>query len=404
MPDGRGPTPSVLYSFPEGFLTHAPRLVELRLRVPVLRAFPPSFLGHAPRLEILELEGTHDYYGNLGVPITSLPANFLIHAPRLQHLELGDLEYVKTFPPGFLSGSPQLRYLNLDANGAATLPGDFLTRHPQLEIVRILANNVQALPQGFLSQSPNLMNLMLDLQRVEALPENFLAETSRLWNLELGVHRVEALPPSFLADAPHLTYLYLRALNLTVWPADFLAHALHIQTLGLAMPLLEPTLMPDHHLWNTLQSTSDRVKVIRPDFHLEKTDSYPQCIPSTIKLGDILGGGGTRSGRPGQHVVTRVPLAKSQSLYKLLRHPLQVSDRCPVYGTDVGGLRRPLGSGRVYSCQRTVLGKKPGFQCAQGLRRRLYVPCSVVELSFAYLESGWRSGDARGSRPRYRRL
>ena len=290
QPDGRGSTPSVLYSFPEGFLTHAPRLVELRLRVPALRAFPPSFLGHAPRLEILELKGTHDYYGNIGVQITSLPAKFLTHAPRLRHLDLGDMEYVETFPPGFLSGSPQLRYLNLDANGAASLPADFLTRHPRLERVRILANNVPALPQGFLSQSPNLMDLQLDLQRVEALPENFLAETSRLWNLEIGVHRVEALPPGFLTHAPHLTRLYLRALNLTAWPADFLADAPRIRTLNLAMPLLQPTLMPGHRLWEALQGTSDRVKVILPDpfHHLEGAESHPQCIPSTIKLGDIL--------------------------------------------------------------------------------------------------------------------
>ena len=290
LPDGRVPTPSVLYSFPESFLTQAPRLVELRLEVPSLRTLPPSFLGHAPRLEILELKGTHDYYGNIGVQITSLPANFLTNAPRLQHLDLGDLEYVETFPPGFLSGSPQLRYLNLDANGTASLPADFLTRHPRLERVRILANNVPALPQGFLSHSPNLMDLQLELQRVEALPENFLAETSRLWNLEIGMHRVEALPPGFLADAPHLTHLNLRALNLTAWPADFLAHAPRIRTLGLAMPLLEPLLTPDHRLWNTLQTTSDRVKVIRPDpfHHLERSESHPQCFPSTIKLGDIL--------------------------------------------------------------------------------------------------------------------
>ena len=280
---------SVLYSFPEGFLTHAPRLVELRLTVPSLQALPPSFLDHAPRLEILELEGTHDYYGNIGVPITSLPANFLTYAPRLQHLDLGDLEYVRTFPPGFLSGSPQLRYLNLDANGAATLPADFLARHPRLETVWILANNVPALPQGFLSQSPNLMDLKLDLQRVEALPENFLAETSRLWNLEFGVHRIEALPLGFLADAPHLAHLNLRALNLTAWPADFLVHAPRIRMFGLAMPLLEPTLTPDHRLWDTLQASSNRVKVIQSTpFHLEESDSHPQCIPSTIKLGDIL--------------------------------------------------------------------------------------------------------------------
>ena len=290
LPDGRVPTPSVLYSFPESFLTHAPRLVELRLEVPSLRTLPPSFLGSAPRLEILELKGTHDYYGNIGMQITSLPANFLTNAPRLQHLDLGDLEYVETFPPGFLSGSPQLRYLNLDANGTASLPADFLTRHPRLERVRILANNVPALPQGFLSHSPNLMDLQLELQRVEALPENFLAETSRLWNLEIGMHRVEALPPGFLADVPHLTRLNLRALNLTAWPADFLAHAPRIRTLGLAMPLLEPLLTPDHRLWNTLQTTSDRVKVIRPDpfHHLERSESHPQCLPTTIKLGDIL--------------------------------------------------------------------------------------------------------------------
>ena len=211
---------SYLTLFPEGFLAHAPSLVELRLRVPALRAFPPSFLGHVPRLEILELETTYDLpvSDKENLPIRSLPANFLIHAPRLQHLALEPLRHVASFPPGFLSGSPQLRYLNLDATSVSSLPPDFLSRHPHLETVRLRAQNMTALPRGFLSQSPNLVDVKLDLQRVEALPEGLLADTPRLWNLEIDVHGGEALPAGFLAQTPHLAHLYLRALNLTSWP------------------------------------------------------------------------------------------------------------------------------------------------------------------------------------------
>ena len=303
---------SRLTSFPEGFLTHAPSLVELRLHVPVLRTFPSSFLGHVPRLEMLELEASTDYssfpYPPAKMHVTSLPANFLIHAPRLRYLDLEPLRYVTSFPPGFLSGSPQLRYLNLDASRVSTLPADFLSRHPHLETVRLRANNIPVLPQGFLSQSPNLMDLKIDLQQVDALPEGFLAETSRLWNLEIDVHRVESLPPGFLADVPHLTYLYLRALNLTAWPADFLADAPRIRTLGLAMPLLEPTLTPDHRLWDTLQATSDRVKVIRPDpFYIEEPDMKWECSGTTIKLGTILELWGSAPDDRGRTLLTVIP-------------------------------------------------------------------------------------------------
>ena len=284
---------SSLRSFPEGFLTHAPSLVELRLRVSALKAFPPSFLGHVPRLETLELENvnTHPSPYRLIQNVRSLPANFLIHAPRLRHLDLEPLGHVKAFPQGFLSGSPQLRYLNLDANEAKVLPPDFLSRHPHLETVRLRAQNLTALPRGFLSQSPNLVDVKLDLQRVEALPEGWLAETPRLWNLEIDVHGIEALPAGFLADAPYLAHLNLRALNLTAWPAGFLADAPRIRTLGLAMPLLEPTLTPDHRLWETLQNTSLRVKVIRPDpVSLADPDYWWEfCTLTTIsKLGSIL--------------------------------------------------------------------------------------------------------------------
>ncbi len=283
---GHDSSDSALTSFPEGFLTHAPSLVELRLRVPLLQAFPSSFLGHVPHLETLELETTYDHpslYRKI-LPVTSLPANFLIHAPRLRHLDLEPLGHVKAFPLGFLSGSPQLRYLNLDANEAKALPSGFLGRHPHLETIRLRANHIAALPRGFLSQSPRLADLKLDLQRVEALPEGLLADTPRLWNLEIDVHGVAALPPGFLAHAPHLAHLNLRALNLTAWPADFLAHAPRIQTLGLAMPLLEPTLTPEHRLWETLQATSLRVKVSQPDSVWEPA---PYC-QGDFRLGDIL--------------------------------------------------------------------------------------------------------------------
>ena len=147
-----------------------------------------------------------------------------------------------------------------------------------------------ALPQGFLSRSPHLMNLKLDLKQVEALPDGFLAETPRLWNLEIDVHGVETLPAGFLVNTPHLTNLYLRAHSLTAWPADFLAHAPRIRTLSLAMPLLEPTLTPDHRLWGTLQTTSQRVKVIRPDpvYFDYVNATQPECRGTTIQFGDIL--------------------------------------------------------------------------------------------------------------------
>ncbi|MCY3661071.1 MAG: hypothetical protein OXG36_18865, partial [Caldilineaceae bacterium] len=267
---------SLLRLVPEHFLTHTPRLVELYLSAPALHAFPPSFLAHAPRLEKLELAHGYDYsppYPRVKLPIEALPADFLAHAPRLRHLELASLGNVVEFPQRFLSGSPQLRYLNLDANDAKALPADFLTRHPRLETVRLRAQNVTALPRGFLAQSPNLTDLKLDLQRVEALPEGFLADTPRLWHLEIDVHGVATLPPGFLADVPQLTRLNLRALNLTAWPADFLTHAPRLRTLGLAMPLFEPTLTPDHRLWDTLQADGLRVKVTRPEpFHFEDPD------------------------------------------------------------------------------------------------------------------------------------
>ena len=296
---GHRSSKSALESFPEYFLTHAPSLVELRLRVPALQAFPPSFLGHAPRLETLALETTlepmytrRSFYKEK-LRITSLPANFLIHVPRLRHLDLEPLGHVKAFPPGFLSGSPQLRYLNLDARSVSSLPPDFLNRYPHLETVRLRAQNMPILPRGFLSRSPRLMDLKLDLQRVEALPEGFLADTPRLWNLELDVQGIETLPTGFLTEVPQLAHLNLRAHNLPAWPADFLAHAPRIQTLSLAMPLLEPTLTPDHRLWELLQATSLRVKVTRPDpVYYDYYDyfgyTHPECGGGTILLGNIL--------------------------------------------------------------------------------------------------------------------
>ncbi|MDE0672103.1 MAG: hypothetical protein OXH72_10220, partial [Caldilineaceae bacterium] len=283
-----GGTPSVLYRFPEHLLTYAPNLVELHLRVPSLQVLPPSFLAHTPRLEKLVLEGTHDYYGKVDVPITSVPANFLTHAPRLRHLDLAALGFVNALPSNFLTHSVELRYLNLDANGVSSLPADFLAYHPRLESVRILANRIPILSTGFLSQSSRLVSLQLDLQKVEALPEDFLTETPRLQNVEVGVNRIGALPTGFLADAPHLVHLRLRALNLTAWPTNFLADAPLIQTLSLAMPLLEPTLKPDHRLWDVLQATSTRVKVTQPNPYYLEPDFEGVCVPSTMEFGDIL--------------------------------------------------------------------------------------------------------------------
>ena len=290
-----------LKSLPEGFLTHVPRLVELRLYVPELRTLPTAFLVHAPRLEKLELAySAYEYsYSNSNVlglvkhvtPITSLPVHFLSRAPRLRSLNLQS-GLVAEFPPGFLAQSPQLRHLNLDANGVTALPTDFLAHHPRLETVRLQARHIPVLPPGFLAQSPNLISLKLDLQQVEALPESLLTQATRLHEVELGVNRVETLPAGFLARVPHLAHLQLRALSLAVLPTGFLAHAPRVRTLGLALPLLEPTLKPSHRLWDLLQTTSTRVKVTRPNpvyFTIHHGDPHP--CPLAVKavvFGDIL--------------------------------------------------------------------------------------------------------------------
>ena len=196
--------------------------------------------------------------------------------------------FVDALPSNFLTHSVELRYLNLDANGVSSLPADFLAYHPRLESVRILANRIPMLSTGFLSQSSRLVLLQLDLQRVEALPAGFLSETPLLQNVEVGVNRIGFLPTGFLADAPHLVHLRLRALNLTAWPTDFLADAPLIQTLSLAMPLLEPTLKPDHRLWDVLQTTSTRVKVTQSNPYYLEPDFEGVCVPSTMEFGDIL--------------------------------------------------------------------------------------------------------------------
>ena len=252
----------------------------------------------------------------------------LIHAPRLRHLDLEPLGHVASFPPGFLSGSPQLRYLNLDATGVSSLQPDFLGRHPHLETVRLRAQNMTALPRCFLAQSPNLMDLKLGLQRVEALPEGWLAETPRLWNLEIDVHGIEALP------------------------AGFLAHAPRIRTLGLAMPLLEPTLTPEHRLWETLQTTSLRVKVTRSDpvyfnYYDYFGHAHPECRGGWHQVRGHSGGSGARTGRPRPHTVDRNPLAGTRALCDLLGTLLSIPGRCRLYGTDARCLRCRLGSGGV---------------------------------------------------------
>ena len=298
--------PPGLTSLPVGFLSHAPRLVELHLHVPRLRALPPGFLAHTPHLETLELDYSRyelDFSGFANVlklikevtPLTALPEGFLSHTPRLRQLKL-ELGLVTAFPEDFLAHAPLLRHLSLDANGVSALPPDFLARHPELETVRLLANGVADLTRGFLDRSPNLRSLLLDLQQVEVLPEGFLTRAPRLHEVELGVNRVAALPADFLAHTPHLVHLDLRALNLTALPADFLADAPRLRTLGLAMPLLEPTLTPGHRLWDTLQAASLRVKVTRPDPVLFKPrasawGSLCENMPLSdidVQVGDIL--------------------------------------------------------------------------------------------------------------------
>ena len=292
-----------LEALPTGFLTHVPRLVELHLFMPRLQALPPGFLAHTPHLETLELDHSRyerDYrFGNIlklireVTPLASLPEGFLSNAPRLRQLTL-ELGLVKKFPEDFLAHAPLLRHLSLDANGVSALPPDFLARHPELETVRLLANGVADLPRGFLARSPNLRSLLLDLQQAEVLHEGFLTQATRLHEVELEVNRVAALPADFLVHAPHLVHLDLRALNLTALPADFLADAPRLHTLGLAMPLLEPTLTPGHRLWDTLQAASLRVKVTRPDPVLFLVpDAGTLCENKllsdiNVEIGDIL--------------------------------------------------------------------------------------------------------------------
>ena len=110
----------------------------------------------------------------------------------LRYLELASLGHVKAFPQGFLSGSPELRYLNLDATEAEALPVDFLTRHPRLETIWIRGQKVPALPRRFLAHAPRIQTLGLAMPLLEPL----LMSDHRLWDtLQAGGLRVKVTRP-----------------------------------------------------------------------------------------------------------------------------------------------------------------------------------------------------------------
>ena len=73
-------------------------------------------------------------------------------------------------------------------------------------------------------------------------------------------------------------------------------------------PVLPEVLTPDHRLWDTLQATSDRVKVIRPDpFYIEEPDMKWECSGTTIKLGTILELWGSAPDDQGRTLLTVIP-------------------------------------------------------------------------------------------------
>ncbi len=258
--DQPGPT-----SLPERFLSDTPKLTHLWLGFRALEVFPASFLVYVPQLQHFELEYSYGKHGKFTSALRSLPPHLLENAPHLTYLNLWPVVKLTALPTNFLAHSSRLQYLYLDANGVSTLPDSFLT------------------------QTPRLTSLELDLQQVNVLPEGFLGHTPGLRYLGLDVDQVDAIPAGFLEQAPYLGHLYMRASNVSMLPDNFLAHSSRIEILDLGMPQLESPPRPGDALWETLQSTSFRVKVTRPGFQIFQETEY-ECLEFDLKfkLGDIL--------------------------------------------------------------------------------------------------------------------
>lgn len=254
-----------LRSLPERFLSHTPKLTHLWLGLRELETFPVSFLTDVPQLQHFELESSYGKHGKFTSALRSLPQHFLENAPHLTYLNLWPIVQLTALPTNFLAHSSRLQYLYLDANGVSTLP------------------------QRFLVQTPYLTSLELDLKQANALPDGFLSHTPELRYLRLDVDQVDVLPSDFLSHVPYLGHLDIRASNVVELPEGFLAYGPQIETLDLGMPRLASPPGPGDALWDTLQSTSFRVKVTRPDFQIFQDTEY-ECIKSDFKfeLGDIL--------------------------------------------------------------------------------------------------------------------
>ncbi|MYD89628.1 MAG: leucine-rich repeat domain-containing protein [Caldilineaceae bacterium SB0662_bin_9] len=289
-----------LETLPDDFLSHTPQLRSLYLGTnmykysePALRYLPERFLSHTPKL-------THLWLALWALEV--LPSSFLTHAPLLQHLELDYIDGypgrrvypLRSFPDHFLENAPNLTYLNLwPVVHVSDLPMDFLARSSLLRHLYLDANGVSVVPDSFLTQTPHLQSLELDLRQVDALPDAFLAHTPWLRHLKLNVDQVDAIPDGFLTQAPHLEDLYMRAANVTALPEGFLGHGPRIETLGLGMPHLESPPRPGDALWDTLQSTSFRVKVIGSDAEaiLDDSQSETAMLCSSfeeLESGEIL--------------------------------------------------------------------------------------------------------------------
>lgn len=250
---------------PERILSHTPKLTHLWLGFKRLEELPPSFLAHVPRLQHLELEYTFGPRGKLVYALRSLPSHFLENAPNLTHVDMWPVVHL------------------------SDLPADFLVRSTQLQRLYLDAGEVSAVPDGFLTDVPHLQLLDLDLNKVGVLPDGFLAHTPQLQHLKLDVDQAAEIPGDFLAYAPDLEALYVRAANAVELPEEFLGNSPRLETLGLGMPHLASPLGPGDALWDTLQSTSYRVRVTDPDFQIDASgSSHCHEIDWEIELGDIL--------------------------------------------------------------------------------------------------------------------
>ena len=249
---------------PERFLSHTQQLTHLWLNLRGLMELPPSFLVYVPQLQHLELEYIYGKHGKFIYELSSLPAHFLENAPNLTYLDLWPVVRLSNLPTDFLARSSRLRHLYLDADGVSIVPDSFLT------------------------QTPHLQSLELDLRQVDTLPDGFLASTPNLWNLRLGVNQVDALPDAFLTHAPQLRRLYMRATNVVALPENFLVHSPRIKTLDLGMPHLESPPGPGDALWDTLQSTSFRVKVVGSDVEAILEDAMLCSSFKELEPGEIL--------------------------------------------------------------------------------------------------------------------